>query len=180
MQMPDPLHFENNPLAVGLLPDVSAIEFTSIESRYRFPLYYSTSLFFGIVFIAAIIVALIFIGITHWLSWTLLIVCFCLYLFALLYAQMRVERMKYVVRDRDVSFKEGVWFRNWITIPFNRIQHCEISRGIFDRMYKLAALKIYTAGGSGSDIAIPGLNQEDALRLRDFIITHIQHLDEEE
>ncbi len=180
MQNLDDEQFTNNPLAAGLLPDVATVTFTPVESRYRFALYYSTTMLFGIILIALIIVILLVMGVTHWFSWLLLILWLSLYLFALLFAQMRVERMKYVVRERDVSFKEGVWFRDWTTIPFNRIQHCEISKGIFDRMYKLAALKIFTAGGSGSDIAIPGLNQDDALRLRDFIINHIQHLDEEE
>ncbi len=56
-----------------------------------------------------------------------------------------------------------------ITIPFNRIQHTEISRGPIERKYELSTLKIYTAGGSTSDLSIPGLEAEEAEQLKEFV-----------
>jgi membrane protein YdbS with pleckstrin-like domain len=76
----------------------------------------------------------------------------------------------YAIREKDLSFRTGWLFRSITTIPFNRIQHCEIERSFFERLFNLSTLNVYTAGGSGSDISIPGLPPEDAQKLRTFII----------
>lgn len=175
----DEISFRNDVLQVEHLPRVERAFFTPIEARYRYPLYYSTSILFAFLLVGTVIFCAVIIGF-HWATFLLLILWLLAYLGALYFAVLRVEYMSYAVREQDVSFKRGVWFKDWITIPFNRIQHCELSKGVFDRMFKLASVKIYTAGGTGSDIHIPGLDQEDALRLRDFIIAQIQHVDEEE
>jgi uncharacterized protein len=75
----------------------------------------------------------------------------------------------YALRELDISYKKGWIFFSHITIPFNRVQHSEISQGPIDRLFHLVTLHIYTAGGSSSDLSIPGLIREEAERLRDFI-----------
>jgi membrane protein YdbS with pleckstrin-like domain len=55
------------------------------------------------------------------------------------------------------------------SVPFNRIQHSEINQGPLDRAYNLASLNIYTAGGSSSDLTIPGLPYDQAVKLREFV-----------
>lgn len=94
---------------------------------------------------------------------------------ALLFGLVFLEEVKgfpirgYVMRERDVTYRSGYLFRSVTTVPFNRIQHSEITQGPIARKFKLSHLKIYTAGGSGSDLKIPGLDPEEAARLRDFI-----------
>jgi membrane protein YdbS with pleckstrin-like domain len=78
----------------------------------------------------------------------------------------------YALRELDISYKKGWIFFSHITIPFNRVQHSEISQGPVDRYFGLVTLNIYTAGGSSSDLSIPGLEREEAQRLRDFISTY--------
>ncbi|MFW5762007.1 MAG: PH domain-containing protein, partial [Cyclobacteriaceae bacterium] len=41
--------------------------------------------------------------------------------------------------------------------------------GPLNRLFKLTTLKIYTAGGSTSDLNIPGLEYDDAQKLREYI-----------
>jgi len=55
------------------------------------------------------------------------------------------------------------------SIPFNRIQHTEVNQGPLGRMFDLARVQIFTAGGSSSDISIPGLKVEEAHQLKDHI-----------
>ena len=74
------------------------------------------------------------------------------------------------IREKDVIYKSGLIFRKIIHIPFNRVQHCEVNQGILDRYLGLAKLKIYTAGGSKSDLTIPGMKNEDAMNLKSFIL----------
>ena len=55
--------------------------------------------------------------------------------------------------------------------PFNRIQHCSVDVGLFERKYGLATLSVYTAGGNEADMKIPGLTTEMAASLRELITT---------
>ncbi len=79
------------------------------------------------------------------------------------------RRRAYALRTRDITYKKGWLYKSMITLPFNRIQHTEVSQGPVERKFRLATLKIFTAGGSSSDLAIPGLDQETAQELREFI-----------
>ena len=75
----------------------------------------------------------------------------------------------YALREKDVSYKRGLIFNAITTVPLSRIQHSELVRGPLDRMLGLSSVKIYTAGGSSSDITIPGLTVKIAENLRAFI-----------
>ncbi len=79
------------------------------------------------------------------------------------------RRRAYALRTRDIIYRKGWIFRSTTTVPFNRIQHTEVSQGPLERRFKLATLRIYTAGSSTSDLAIPGLDEEKAGELREFI-----------
>lgn len=79
------------------------------------------------------------------------------------------RKRSYALRDKDLTYKKGWLFYSTTTVPFNRIQHTEASQGPLERRFDLSKLNIYTAGGSTSDLSIPGLKEEEAQQLRDFI-----------
>ncbi len=76
----------------------------------------------------------------------------------------------YAIRERDITYRKGVLFQTQTVVPFNRVQHCEISQGPVERWFNLKKLEIYTAGGSSSDLSIAGLDTELAPKLKDYII----------
>lgn len=55
-------------------------------------------------------------------------------------------------------------------IPLNRVQHVDLERGLFERMYGLSSLIIHTAGTHAATTRIPGLEAEQAARLRDHLV----------
>ena len=71
----------------------------------------------------------------------------------------------YAIREKDILFRSGYITSKTTVIPFNRIQHSAINRSFLDKIFGISTLKIYTAGGSGSDINIPGLLPKLALQL---------------
>ena len=75
----------------------------------------------------------------------------------------------YALREKDLSYKSGLIFHKITTVPLNRIQHTEVVHGPIARMFGLAFVKIYTAGGSTSDMVIPGIANEKAEQIREFI-----------
>ncbi len=76
----------------------------------------------------------------------------------------------HALRDFDIIYKEGVLFNNTTTISFNRVQHCEISQGPLEQMFDLYTLKVFTAGGQSSDLEIPGLDEDAANGLKEYIV----------
>lgn len=85
----------------------------------------------------------------------------------------------YAVRERDISYKTGLFWKSKTLIPFNRIQHSEVKQGPFERLFGLSSLRVFTAGGSSSDLSIKGLKQQEANHLKQFIIKKTSS-DEEE
>jgi len=79
----------------------------------------------------------------------------------------------YAVREKDILFQKGILSTTTTVIPFNRIQHVALHEGFFSRMYHLSELQIYTAGGSSSDLHIPGLPKEQAEQMKTFLLQKI-------
>ena len=69
----------------------------------------------------------------------------------------------------DVSFRRGWIVHRMTTVPLNRVQHCEFSQGLLGRLFDLATVRVFTAGGTSSDLDIRGLRKEDAIKVRDYI-----------
>lgn len=174
------MDFENNQLPSQHLPSIDDIQFESLELNYQKVSIYFTAFFF----IAAIIIYLgigifleeLFASPLIWIvvgGW-ILVASFFIFLS---YKSYFYEG--FALREKDVVYKSGMWFRSTIIVPFNRVQHCEINQGPIDRYFGLSELSLFTAGGSSSDLNIPGLSQETATKLKQFITNKVAH-DEEE
>lgn len=85
-------------------------------------------------------------------------------------ASKAFQNMGYALRKHDLVFRKGWLFENLQIIPLKKIQHCQVKRGPLERRYGLASLKIFTAGGTGADITLSGLRQQDAERLKDWLV----------
>ena len=89
---------------------------------------------------------------------------------ALLWPFVSVPRCGYAVRDKDILYKSGVWWRTIQVVPFNRVQHAVNSHAPLDRYFHLATLTVFTAGGGPGSLSIPGLGEDVAERLRVYVI----------
>ena len=77
-------------------------------------------------------------------------------------------------RNHDVLFRNGIIATNTIVIPYNRVQHVALHEGLVSRYFGLATVQIYTAGGSSSDIEIPGIKKEEAENIKQLLMLKIQ------
>jgi membrane protein YdbS with pleckstrin-like domain len=80
--------------------------------------------------------------------------------------------IQYAVREQDVHFQAGLFFRKLVSQPILRIQHIELKRGPIERKAGLATLQVFSAGGMSHTFEIPGLEYDKAVALRKFIIDH--------
>ncbi len=72
----------------------------------------------------------------------------------------------YVEREDDLYITHGVWFRTLTAVPYGRMQLVEVQSGPVDRSFGLATVTLKTAS-PGTDATIPGLEPDEASRLRD-------------
>jgi uncharacterized protein len=80
------------------------------------------------------------------------------------------QNLGYALRRHDLVFRKGWLFEKLHIVPLKKIQHCQVRRGPLERKFGLASLKIFTAGGTGADITLGGLTQQEAERLKDWLV----------
>lgn len=165
--------FENSQIETSQLPSIESVDFQKLAPAYRNVEYIGTSIFSAFLLIG---VAVVFFTVPAQ-YWWFKAAAFALWLFIFIggmyLAGKQYQMAGYALREHDVVHKHGVWWQTVITIPFNRMQHCEISQGPVQNMFGLATLKVFTAGGTSSDLAIDGLPFEEAQRIKDFITSKI-------
>lgn len=163
--------FENSQVDVGILPRVEAINLKPLEKNYL-----KSQMLLSLIWILVLLVAitLVFILIPEWhqrkIFLFISIPLFCLIgILPMLFTYFSFYKKAYALRQKDILYRSGLFWRKTVILPFNRIQHSEVNHGPIDRIYGLASLKLFTAGGSASDLTIPGLLDDDAHKLKDFI-----------
>jgi membrane protein YdbS with pleckstrin-like domain len=78
----------------------------------------------------------------------------------------------YALRELDLHYSSGLFFRKVVSQPITRIQHIELKRGPIERKVGLATLQVFSAGGEMHTFQIPGLPVDTAQQLRQFILQH--------
>ena len=71
-------------------------------------------------------------------------------------------------------YQHGVISTTTIVIPYNRVQHVALHEGFVARFFGLARIDIFTAGGSSSDIIIPGIAKDQAEDIKQLLMGKIQ------
>lgn len=172
-------NFINDQIFLDSIPRIEEVELQGLQPSYRYVLFmrsiFSTiTLFLGFILFTSL-----------FLKWSFLVLALgfgglVIYgISSLVLNYLAFGKKGYAIREKDIIYKSGLLWKRQIVIPFSRIQHCQIKEGPIDSLLELARLDIYTAGGSGSDLVIPGLRPQEALELRNLIIKETA-LDEEE
>lgn len=172
--------FYNEQLTNEELPRVATVEFRGLEKKYLTVMYLNrliTLVILAILFVVSVV--LIPFDINLWITGSIGSVLILLFLFMLIITPNAFKVKAYAIRSRDILYRRGLIFRTTTIIPFNRVQHVELKTGPVDRLFGLSRLKVYTAGGSQSDLTIPGLGSATSQNLKELIITKTAS-DEEE
>ena len=93
-------------------------------------------------------------------------------LLQVLYSSYADLRKTYALRELDLNYSSGLFFRKTVSQPITRIQHIELKRGPIERKVGLATLQVFSAGGATHTFEIPGLPVNVAQKLRHFILQH--------
>lgn len=97
--------------------------------------------------------------------------------FSYLWAVLTYNNYKFELSEDSFKKEQGVIFKRYVSIPYDRIQNVDIYRGILARLLGLSDLQIQTAGfsftgqyGAATEGRLPGLSRQDAEQLRDELI----------
>ncbi len=167
-------NFTNSVLLPENLPQIESTTFNRLDKKYLTILYIRQLFFFlfmagsvGAYWIIAaeeVIVTVLYIAIP---------VIIVLSIWSIIVMLLGFSRKGYLVRENDISYQRGLITFKVISIPFNRIQHVEVNQGIIAKLLHLSSIKIFTAGGTASDLSIPGIHFTVAQNLKSFLTDKI-------
>jgi membrane protein YdbS with pleckstrin-like domain len=168
------LSFQNLRVDVDGLPQAERIEFQPMAPAYPRQVLVTSLLVFAPIVFASLVAGVFLIAVFRTpaafvIGPLLPVIPLSLAALSIPLAVRRAKTAGYALRDHDIAFRRGLFFRKVVVLPFNRLQHVHLSSGPLQRRFGLASLKLYTAGASGIDLQIDGLTAERAATLRDHV-----------
>jgi membrane protein YdbS with pleckstrin-like domain len=100
---------------------------------------------------------------------------------ALLGAWFAVKRHRlthWKLDQHGLALQRGHLWQSDTRVPISRVQHVDLRRGPIERATGLTTLVVHTAGSRLNAVALSGLDQDDAERLRDRLARQLDHDDD--
>jgi membrane protein YdbS with pleckstrin-like domain len=166
-------NFTNETIDTKQLPRYEEVQLTKLH-----PKYWSVTLInLAIVFIV--------LGVATGLVWynaeelsdyglELLIGLVIIVVFTIFLNRIAFKKKAFAFRNHDVIYRSGIIATNTMVIPYNRVQHVALHEGFISRIFGLAKVEIFTAGGNSSDLEIPGIAKEEAENIKQLLTGKIQ------
>ena len=173
-------NFTNEQFFPDMLPDALDVNYHKLTPSYKTYSLISATIGFGFFFLLVLAIIMIageFYGLIRILSF--FGVMFLLYILRMVIKYYGYGKKGYALRRHDVLYRSGIWWKRNVFVPKSRIQHVEIKKTPLEDIFGICRLMIFTAGGSGSDLVIPGLEPEDAERMKENLMERIAHDQEE-
>ena len=163
--------FQN--IVVSSFPNILEVEFKYINRKYL------KVILINITFVYLSLLSAVFfleykniLGLEDVIFWLFLFITI-LFIYTIFIKIIGFKRRKFLVREKDISYKKGVFYKKTTTVPFNRIQHVEIDQGPISRFFNLASLSVFTAGDSSDDLKVNGLLKDEAQQIKEYISNQI-------
>ena len=165
--------FTNNVIDLNQLPRFETVEFQKLHPFYWKVVSINISIL-ALSLAAAIGIIYLFVeelrNKVPYFGVALVALIFLIFLFS----RIAFRKKGFAFREHDVLFRNGIIATNTIIIPYNRVQHVALHEGWLSRYFGLATLEIFTAGGSSSDIKIPGIQKTQAENIKQLLMGKIQ------
>lgn len=169
--------FTNDPIDIEALPNYEQVPLKILNSRYWNVVLIHMGIF--LFLLAAGLAALLVFNLEA--RQHIILFCSIYFVFAVLLITLNradISRRGFAVRDKDIIYRNGIIALTTTIVPFSRIQHIALHEGLFSRIYGLGALNIFTAGGSSGSLHIPGIEIEEAKRIKEMLMKQITKAEE--
>lgn len=180
--------FENPQIPIGQIPNAREVSWIPVEMRLR------SKILCGNLLYLLPCSPIVILGVLGWLTvpkefselawvYQLMFVCWGVVTIVLALLSpfflflgyiapfLEVPKRSYAIRQEDLNYRRGL-FKNVVSCaPFKRIQHASTHRNMFERMFNLSSLEVFTA--AGRVFRIEGLSPETSEELRDHVLEQI-------
>ncbi|MBN8641513.1 MAG: PH domain-containing protein [Flavobacteriales bacterium] len=166
-------NFTNETIDTKQLPRFEEVQLSALHPKYWIVSLMNTTVVFLVLGIALGFVwynseEFSQVGVYFLLAYLLVLVI------ALLLTRIGFKKKGFAFREHDVIYRNGIIATNTMVIPYNRVQHVALHEGLISRYFGLAKVEIFTAGGSSSDVEIPGIAKEEAENIKQLLMGKIQ------
>ena len=166
--------FINDTIDTTVLPKFEDVQLTPLHPSYIKVIWFNIALVFGIIAITA---GFGFYYINDLQPYRIAISAGYIFI-VLLTITINVINFKtrgFAFREHDVIYRSGAISINTTIIPYNRVQHVAVHEGPISRWLDLATVEVFTAGGVGGDIKIPGLEKIHATAIKQLVVGKIDN-----
>ena len=168
-------NFTNETLDTSQLPKFEEVAFTALHPKYLLVVLIGLLRTIAMLVLIPTVVSMFkpeFFSGSFWLILGIIIPIFSILL--VVFSSIGFKKKGFAFREHDVLYRYGIIATNTIVIPYNRVQHVALHEGLVSRYFGLAKIEIFTAGGSSSDIEIPGIEKEQAENIKQLLMGKIQ------
>jgi membrane protein YdbS with pleckstrin-like domain len=166
--------FTNESIDLESLPKFEEVIFTPLQKNYF------NVLVFNLI-VSLLISILVYVGLelitkdSFFKNSIILIPIGLILIFSImfLFVKLGFKKRGFAIRNHDIIYRSGIISENTIIVPYNRVQHVAIHRGFISRKLNLATIQLYTAGENSADIKIPGLLDEEAIKIKELVSSKI-------
>lgn len=171
-------NFSNQTINIQELPKFEEVEFTALNPKYLKVIFLNLIFVVGLFILVPIVIYLVkptfFSNRVSLILGALIPLTLGLILSFTLTA---FKKRGFAFREHDVMYKSGIISNTTIIIPYNRVQHVALHQGFISRKFGLASVEIFTAGGRGSDLEIPGIMIDEAQKIKQLVMKKINATD---
>ena len=162
--------FTNNPIDITQLPKFEEVQLKGLHPKYVTVLLFNFSLLLILVIVGFSTLFYFNQDAFSNTIWMAILVGLVLILVGLVvFTKFSFQKKGYAFREHDAIYKSGLISETTTIIPFNRVQHVALHQGFISRKLGLASIELFTAGGSSSDLEIPGLLLADAQIIKNLV-----------
>jgi len=163
--------YQNQQVSLEDIPKFEELEFQPLEPKYAL-LNSIESLLGWLIILIPFTVIKLFVKPELFPYWSFLIII-GIAIISATYSYFSAKFKGYILREKDVLYKQGIWWRKRTGVSFKRIQHIDITHGPIERKFEIATIKFFTAGGATADLSISGLPKSYAEQMRGIIMEKI-------
>lgn len=174
-------NFSNNTIDLDTLPKFEELHLNALHSNYVKVLLFNFLLLVVLAIGGFTTVFFVEREVFSTKYWLLIFSALVLFLVAVvIIAKLSFNKKGYAFREHDAIYKSGLISETTTIIPFNRVQHVALHQGFISRKLGLASIELFTAGGSSSDLEIPGLLLEEAQKIKNMVSQKINPTKQDE
>lgn len=167
-------NFSNEAIDTKQLPRFEEVQLTALHSKYWNVLMINNLIVFSILAVAIIFLWIIIEDSEKFNPFWVFGIFLLVVNFSFILYRISFKKKAYAFRNHDVIYRSGVIATNTMVVPYNRVQHVALHEGFISRFFGLATVEIFTAGGSSSDVEIPGIAKEEAENIKQLLMGKIQ------